>query len=482
MSQPADFAAPVTMAPLKSRHGDAKHPDSDDNSVRAYEAAPDLSNHEDAVFGGTNADGPNYRNVGWMAAAVLMMKAQVGLGVLSLPATFHTLGLITVQIDLVLIAVLWTYGAYEICKFKHRHPEVYSIADVGLVVLGKPGLYICAGVYWLWMTTVAGSALLSISIAFNAMSLHGTCTAVFVAVATIIVFLLASIQTLDKVAWITWAGALSLVVSLFLVTIAVGVTDRPAAAPATGPFDKDFRITSAPTFAAAMSAVSQLSFAYAGTPAYLSIMSEMKDSRLYTRSLLLCNGFTTVLYIVVGTVVYYYCGQYVASPALGSAGPLIKRIAYGLGLPALIVSGILYTHVPAKWIFLSALKGTKDLNNNTPKHWIVWLSCVAGCVLFSYVIASAIPVFSGLVGLVGALFGTFLCTIVTSSLWFYDNWGKSDGSLSRKLIFGLNCAIFLLGWFVTVAGTYGSIEDIIIGYAANGGTRPWACDDNSNST
>lgn len=68
MSQPADFAAPVTMAPLKSRHGDAKHPDSDDNSVRAYEAAPDLSNHEDAVFGGTNADGPNYRNVSsaWM--------------------------------------------------------------------------------------------------------------------------------------------------------------------------------------------------------------------------------------------------------------------------------------------------------------------------------------------------------------------------------------------------------------------------------
>ena len=63
------------------------------------------------------------------------------------------------------------------------------------------------------MTTVAGSALLSISIAFNAMSLHGTCTAVFVVVAMVMVFLLASIQTLDKVAWITWSGALSLVVS-----------------------------------------------------------------------------------------------------------------------------------------------------------------------------------------------------------------------------------------------------------------------------
>lgn len=32
-------------------------------------------------------------------------------------------------------------------------------------------------------------------------------------------------------------------------------------------------------------------------------MSEMKDSRLYTRSLLLCQGFTTALYIIVGVVV-----------------------------------------------------------------------------------------------------------------------------------------------------------------------------------
>lgn len=32
----------------------------------------------------------------------------------------------------------------------------------------------------------------------------------------------------------------------------------------------------------------------------------------------------------VAIVVYYYCGQYVASPALGSAGPMIKKIAYGM--------------------------------------------------------------------------------------------------------------------------------------------------------
>jgi hypothetical protein len=44
-------------------------------------------------------------------------------------------------------------------------------------------------------------------------------------------------------------------------------------------------------------------------------------------------------------VVYYYAGSYVASPALGSAGVLMKRICYGLVLPGLIVSTLLYIHV-----------------------------------------------------------------------------------------------------------------------------------------
>jgi hypothetical protein len=42
---------------------------------------------------------------------------------------------------------------------------------------------------------------------------------------------------------------------------------------------------------------------------------------------------------------YYFCGQYVAFPALGSAGVLVKKIAYGIALPGLLVTLIIYTHV-----------------------------------------------------------------------------------------------------------------------------------------
>lgn len=43
------------------------------------------------------------------------------------------------------------------------------------------------------------------------MSMHAVCTAVFVAVALVITFIFASIQTLDKIAWLTWSAVFGLV-------------------------------------------------------------------------------------------------------------------------------------------------------------------------------------------------------------------------------------------------------------------------------
>lgn len=56
------------------------------------------------------------------------------------------------------------------------------------------------------MIFVAGSAMLGISIALNAVSSHGTCTAAFVAVAAITACGLGSIQTLGKISWLAWVG------------------------------------------------------------------------------------------------------------------------------------------------------------------------------------------------------------------------------------------------------------------------------------
>ena len=74
----------------------------------------------------------------------------------------------------------------------------------------------------------------------------------------------------------------------------------------------------------------------------------MRDPRQYTKSLMICQSVVTAVYLAIGCVVYYYCGSYVASPALGSAGPTLKKISYGFALPGLLVTTMLVIHVRPK--------------------------------------------------------------------------------------------------------------------------------------
>lgn len=134
---------------------------------------------------------------------------------------------------------------------------------------------------------------------------------------------------------------------MFIVTIAVGIQDRPAGAPQNtpGPWTSDYKITANPSFADGIAAVSSLVFAFTGTPAFFAIAAEMREPRLYTRAVFICQGLVTAVYLTVGCVVYYYCGSYVASPALGSAGTTIKKVSYGFALPGLIATTTIVTHV-----------------------------------------------------------------------------------------------------------------------------------------
>ncbi|KAI8930973.1 hypothetical protein NX059_011985 [Plenodomus lindquistii] len=439
---------------------------------------------EDAVFGEVVEGGPNYRNVGYLGTAALMMKTQIGLGVLSIPAVFDVLGLIPGVICLIAIAVITTWSDYIIGVFKLNHPDVYGIDDVGQKLFGRVGRELFGGVFYLFWVFVAGAGMLGVSIGLNAISLHATCTAAFVVVAFVIGFGLASVSTLEKVSWLAWIGLIGIISSIFTLTISVGIQSRPADAPQFGPWESDFELFKSPRFADAAASLSSLVFAYAGTPAFFSIVSEMRDPKMYGKSLVICQTVVTVLYITIGVVVYYYCGSYVASPALGSAGVLMKRICYGLALPGLLVTCMLVIHIAAKYVFVRVLRGSYHMNHNTVKHWVVWLSLTFGTALASYVIASAIPVFNELVSLVGAFLGTLMCFQPMGAMWLYDNWtsGKVTKTLRWKLMVAWSVFVILSGFFLMVAGTYGSIVGIINSYNANGGTSPWSCADNSNST
>ncbi|RMZ82780.1 hypothetical protein DV738_g1499, partial [Chaetothyriales sp. CBS 135597] len=437
----------------------------------------------DDVFGEIVEGGPNYRSVGWMGTSVLMMKTQIGLGVLAIPSVLDTLGMIPGIICLLAIAIITTWSDYYIGVFKLLHRSVYGIDDAGKLMFGNIGREILATTYILYWVFVAGAAMLGISISLNALSTHGTCTAVFVAVAAMIAFCCSSVQTLGKISWIAWVGLGCILTAIFTVTIAVGVQDRPAAAPPGGVFKSDYKLFNTPKFTDAVTSISSLVFAYSGTPAFFAIVSEMADPTYYSRAVLLCQAVVTAVYLVIGIVVYYFAGSYVASPALGSAGVLLKKISYGFALPGLIASATIVSHLPAKYVFIRLLRGSHHLTEPTFRHWATWLGCTGTVAISAYVIASAIPVFDGLVSLIGALLGTFMSFQPMGCMWLYDNWAKFKTERTMKLTLMVCWSVFVIvsGTFLLIAGTYGCIVGIIASYTESGGTSAWSCADNSNS-
>lgn len=114
-------------------------------------------------------------------------------------------------------------------------------------------------------------------------------------------------------------------------------------------------------------------------------------------------------------------------------------------------------------------------------HWASWVGCTFTITLVAYLIASGIPVFGGLVSLIGALLGTLLSFQPMGCMWLYDNWGREKSERDKKwmAMVAWSAFVVLSGSFLMIAGTYGSIVSIIDSYKANGGSGAWSCADNS---
>ncbi|RBR16829.1 hypothetical protein FVER53590_05460 [Fusarium verticillioides] len=434
---------------------------------------------EDEVFGhvGPGEAGPNYRGLSWIGTIALMTKTQVGLGVLAIPKTFHTLGLLPGVFCLVAIGGMTSWSGYIVGTFKLRHREVYAIDDAGRVMFGRIGREIFAAILMLNWVFISASAMLGISVGLNAVSDHALCTWSWVIIAAVSTGLLASIRTLGNIGWIAWVGIAGIMIAIFSVTIAVGVERRGSPALVLGN-STAFRAINNPPFADAMAAVSSHIFAYAGVPAYFPIIAEMQQPEHYTSALIWSQSIMTAVYVVIGVVIYCFVGSNVASPALGSAGEIMKKVSYGFALPGLLVSAMIVTHLPAKYIFLRVLRGSDHLHRNSLVHWGTWLGCTAGITILAYIIASAIPVFDPLVSLIGASFGVFLCFQPFGCMWLHDNWRSRNRSLRWRGKFAWSIFIIIIGTFLMIGGTFGSVEGLIIA-TTNGHGAAWGCADNS---
>jgi hypothetical protein len=388
-------------------------------------------------------------------------------GVLSIPTAMFSLGALGGALSVIGWGALNTYTAVVQGNFRNRHPGCHSIADMSEVLGGVVLKELVGALFLVAYVLCAGSGILGVSIGLNALSTHAACTVWWSFLATVVVVICASVRKFHQIGWLTWAGFVSIFIAVFIVVIAVTTRDRPAAAPQTGDYELGYYVIAHPTFVAGIVASATIFVSSAGTSAFLPVISEMRQPKDFNKALYTCMAIVQAAYLSFSLVVYKWCGQWVASPSLGSAGPTIKKVSYGIGLIGLIVSACLYLHVAAKYLFVRILRHSDHLQKNTLVHWGTWLSCTLGLGSIAFILAEAVPIFNYLLALTGSVCFAPIAIALPGWLWLYDFAHYRKGNFKQKLLFYVHCFLPLLGAFLCVGGTYGVVQLIINAYADN---------------
>jgi len=117
---------------------------------------------------------------------------------------------------------------------------------------------------------------------------------------------------------------------------------------------------------------------------------------------------------------------------------------------------------------------------------MTWLGCTSAVVIVAYIIASAVPNFSSLIALIGALLGTFICFQPMGCMWLHDNWTPRREERDWRWWGMVFWSVFVIvaGCFCMVGGSYGAVVGLVRDYGGSGGSAgaAWSCADNSNST
>lgn len=115
--------------------------------------------------------------------------------------------------------------------------------------------------------------------------------------------------------------------------------------------------------------------------------------------------------MTISAVIYYYAGPFVASPALGSASPVVTNVSFGFAIPTIIIAGVVNGSVACKYIYIRVWKGTNVVHENSFRSLGSWAGICAALWIVAWLLAEAIPNFNLFLGLIAALFGSwFSCT------------------------------------------------------------------------
>ncbi|KAJ5679946.1 hypothetical protein N7462_008190 [Penicillium macrosclerotiorum] len=415
-----------------------------------------------------------FSRLGWKRLTVVLIVEAIALGSLSIPSTFAALGMVAGVICCVGLGLVAIYTSYIVGQVKLLFPQVANYADAGRLMWGRFGYELLNAMLALQLIFLTGSHCLTGTIAFMNITESGICSVIFAVVSAIILLLLAIPPSFTEVAILGYVDFASIIIAIGITIIGTGIeaTNQPgglAAVPWSAWPKPDL------TFTDAFIAVSNIIFAYSFAMCQFSFMDEMHTPRDFVKSIWTLGITEIIVYTLSGALIYAFVGQDVKSPALTSAGSLLSRIAYGVALPVIFISGSINTVVFGRLVHGRIFANSPIRFINTKMGWITWLAVIAAATIIAFIIAEVIPFFNDLLSISSALFISGFTFYFPALMWFLLI-RKGSWTEPKNLMLGIvNFVILIIGLVILVAGTYSSVDDIINNYKSGSVRGVFTC-------
>ncbi|KAJ5231941.1 uncharacterized protein N7469_006529 [Penicillium citrinum] len=435
-----------------------------DNEKAVYAAPPPFDQEMLGEITDTERHGiQKFSRLGWKRLTVVLIVEAIALGSLSIPQTFAYLGMVAGVICCVGLGLVAIYTSYIVGQVKLLFPQVANYADAGRLMWGRFGYELINLMLALQLILLTGSHCLTGTIAFMSITESNICSVIFAVVSAIILLALAVPPSFAEVAILGYIDFASIVLAIGITIIGTGVqaTNAPGGLAAV---DWSAWPKENLTFTEAFIAVSNIIFAYSFAMCQFSFMDEMHTPKDFVKSIWALGITEIVIYTLTGALVYAFVGQSVESPALTSAGTTLSRVAYGIALPVIFISGSINTVVFGRLVHGRIFANSPIRFINTKMGWITWLAVITAATIIAFVIAEVIPFFNDLLSLSSALFISGFTFYFPALMWFILIRKGSMFSSKNMLLTVVNAIILIIGLVILGAGTYSSVEDIIEKY------------------
>ena len=393
-----------------------------------------------------------------------------------MPSAFASLGMVAGVIMTVGIGLIAIYTSYLVGQVKLKHPHVQHYADAVGIMWGRFGYELTSVMFVLFLVLITGSHVLTGTIAWiSIVDKTSLCALVWGVISAILLYCLALPPTFHEFAILGYIDFVSIIIAILVTMVATGV--EASKAPG-GLSAVPWSVWPPPdiSFATVFLSTTNIVFAYSFAVCQYSFMAEMHTPGDYVKSIWALGLIEILIYTLTGAIIYSFVGKDVSSPAILSGSKVVSRVAFGLALPVIFISGAINTTVVGKYIMGRVFPSSEVRYVNTRKGWTIWLGLIAGLTLIAWVIAEAIPFFNALLGIISSLFISGFTFYFPALFWFTiikeGKWNANRKNIGLSIV---NALVLVIGLVVLVCGTYASIEDIIQSYAKGTVGGSFAC-------